>query len=78
MAKLLINALEKSGVDCKAEKYTATSARKTMMDGGLDAGIPEVLLSWKGKRARELTKLRIPTYKTRMSPTERRISLSAG
>ena len=47
MAKLLINALEKSGVDCKAEKYTATSARKTMMDGGLDAGIPEVLLERK-------------------------------
>ena len=47
VAKLLINALEKSGVDCKAEKYTATSARKTMMDGGLDAGIPEVLLGRK-------------------------------
>ena len=47
IAKLLFNALQKSGVDCKAEKYTATSARKTMLDGGLDAGIPEVLLGRK-------------------------------
>ena len=47
VAKMLINALEKSGIDCKAEKYTATLARKTMLDGGLDAGIPEVLLGRK-------------------------------
>ena len=42
--KLLINGLTKAGIDCKKEKYTGTSARKVMMDGGLDAGIPEIIL----------------------------------
>ena len=44
IGKLLINALTKAGIDCKAEKYTATSARKLMLDGGLDCGIPQVIL----------------------------------
>ena len=44
ITKLLTNALQKAGVDTKKEGYSATSARKTMQDGGLDAGIPETIL----------------------------------
>lgn len=42
--KLLTNALSKAGIDCKKEKYSATSARKVMLDGGQDAGIPQTIL----------------------------------
>ena len=45
--KLLTNALAKAGVDCKKEKYTATSARKVMLDGGQDAGVPDTILGRK-------------------------------
>merc|ERR1719186_942026 len=44
---MLINSLTLSGIDCKKEKYTATSTRKSMMDGGQDAGIPETILGRK-------------------------------
>ena len=45
--KMLFNSLTLAGVDCKKEKYTATSARKSMMDGGQDAGIPDIILGRK-------------------------------
>ena len=47
LEKMLINSLTLSGIDCKKEKYTATSTRKSMMDGGQDAGIPETILGRK-------------------------------
>ena len=46
IAKLLpsaFNSLE--GVDSKREKYSNTSARKSLLEGGVEAGVPEVLLS---------------------------------
>ena len=45
--KLLTKALAKAGVDCKKEKYTATSARKVMLAGGQDAGVPDTILGRK-------------------------------
>jgi hypothetical protein len=45
IAKLLPNAFKAAGVDVKLEHYHATSARKTMMEGGVEAGVPAVLLS---------------------------------
>ena len=45
IAKLLPNTFKAVGVDVKLEHYTATSARKTMMEGGIEAGVPAVLLS---------------------------------
>ena len=45
IAKLLPNAFKAVGVDVKQEHYHATSARKTMMEGGVEAGVPAVLLS---------------------------------
>jgi hypothetical protein len=45
--KLLTNSLAKAGVDCRKEKYTATSARKVMLDGGQDAGVPDTILGRK-------------------------------
>ena len=45
IAKLLPNAFEEVGVDVKLERYSNTSGRKTMMEGGVDAGVPAVLLS---------------------------------
>ena len=45
ISKLLPNAFESVGCDVKLEHYTATSARKTMLEGGVEAGVPSVLLS---------------------------------
>ena len=45
IAKLLPRAFEAVGIDVKLEHYTATSARKTMLEGGVEAGVPSVLLS---------------------------------
>ena len=44
IAKLFTNSLTRAGIDCKAERYTASSSRKVQLDGGLDNGVPEVLL----------------------------------
>ena len=54
--KMLINSLTLSGIDCKKEKYTATSTRKSMMDGGQDAGIPETILGRKAGHRSEHSK----------------------
>ena len=44
IAKLFTNSLTRAGIDCKAERYSASSSRKVQLDGGLDCGVPEVLL----------------------------------
>ena len=45
IAKILPNVFESIGVDVKLEHYTNTSGRKTLLEGGIEAGIPAVLLS---------------------------------
>jgi hypothetical protein len=46
IAKLLPSAFDAlEGVDSKQEKYSNSSARKSLMEGGVEAGVPEVLLS---------------------------------
>ena len=42
--KLFTDALTRAGVNCEAERYTASSSRKVMLDGALDSDIPEVLV----------------------------------
>ena len=42
--KLFTDALTRAGVNCEAERYTASSSRKVMLDGALDSNIPEVLV----------------------------------
>jgi len=44
ISMLLTNALTRAGVNCKTEKYSASSSRKVQLDGALDAHVPEVLL----------------------------------
>ena len=45
IGKLLSNVFEAVGIDVKLEHYSNTSARKTLMEGGIEAGVPGVLLS---------------------------------
>ena len=44
IAKLFTNSLTRAGIDCKVERYSASSSRKVQLDGGLDVGVPEVIL----------------------------------
>ena len=44
IGQLLTRALTRAGIDCSSEGYTAGSARKVLLDGGLDNGVPEVLV----------------------------------
>ena len=45
IASLFKSAFEALGVDCKAEKISATSARKNFLQGGAEAGVPANWLS---------------------------------
>ena len=45
IAKLLPRAFTSAGIDVKLEHYSNTSGRKSMLEGGVDAGVPSVLLS---------------------------------
>jgi U4/U6.U5 tri-snRNP-associated protein 3 len=42
---LLTDALEGAGIDCKVEKYSAISLRKSMLQTGVDVGVPDMHLS---------------------------------
>ena len=45
IGKLLPLAFAQVGIDVKMEHYSNTSARKTLMEGGMESGVPSVLLS---------------------------------
>ena len=45
IASLFKSAFEALGVDCKAEKISATSARKNFLQGGAESGVPANWLS---------------------------------
>jgi hypothetical protein len=42
---LLTDALELAGIDCKIHKYSAISLRKSMLQSGVDCGVPDMHLS---------------------------------
>ena len=42
---LLTTALELAGIDCKVEKYSAISLRKSMLQSGVDCEVPDMHLS---------------------------------
>jgi hypothetical protein len=45
LESLLTVALEAAGVDCKLEKYSAISLRKSMLQSGVDCNVPDLHLS---------------------------------
>ena len=42
---LITNALEAAGVNCKIQKYSAISLRKSMLQSGVDCNVPDLHLS---------------------------------
>ena len=42
---LFTDALELAGIDCKVHKYSAISLRKSMLQSGVDCGVPDMHLS---------------------------------
>ena len=45
LEKLVMDALKSAGVDCKLEKYSAISLRKSMLQSGVDCNVPDLHLS---------------------------------
>ena len=45
LESLLTGALEAAGVDCKLQKYSAISLRKSMLQSGVDCNVPDLHLS---------------------------------
>jgi hypothetical protein len=45
LQSLLSDALEAAGIDCKAEKYSAMSMRKALLQTGVDCNVPDLHLS---------------------------------
>ena len=45
LESLVTDALSAAGIDCKLEKYSAISTRKALLQGGVDAGVPDTHLS---------------------------------
>ena len=45
IAQLLPDACREVGIDPKAERYTNTSIRKTLLEGGVEQGVPHIILS---------------------------------
>ena len=45
IGQLVPNAFAEVGIDVKAERYTTTSARKTMIQAGVESGVPGVVMS---------------------------------
>ena len=45
LEKLVMDALKAAGVDCKLEKYSAISLRKSMLQSGVDCNVPDLHLS---------------------------------
>ena len=45
LEKLVMDALKTAGVDCKLEKYSAISLRKSMLQSGVDCNVPDLHLS---------------------------------
>ena len=45
IGKLLPEAMKEVGIDCKKERYTNRSGRKTLMEAGVEAAVPGVLVS---------------------------------
>ena len=45
LENLLTDALEAAGIDCKVQKYSAISLRKSMLQSGVDCNVPDLHLS---------------------------------
>ena len=45
LENLVTDALEAAGIDCKVEKYSAISLRKSMLQSGVDCNVPDLHLS---------------------------------
>ena len=46
LESLLQDALSLSGIDCKVEKYSPISLRKSLLQSGVDCNVPDLHLSW--------------------------------